>query len=126
MRVRVAPQLPLLCVDPLQISMVLHNLLANAIDAIVQAGSEPREIRIEAAGEDGRVLISVQDSGPGLGMDDLEEIFEPFVTSKPEGMGLGLAVSRSLVRAHGGDLTAVPGRGGARFVVTLPIVQSER
>lgn len=121
LHVRVAPHIPVLSVDPMQISMVLHNLLANAIDAIVHAEAALREIRIEAVQEHGRVLISVQDSGPGIGFTDTEEIFEPFVTSKPEGMGLGLAVSRSLVRAHGGNLTAVARDGGACFVLALPV-----
>lgn len=124
--VRVEPHIPLLWVDPTQISMVLHNLLANAIDAIVHGDSTVREIRIGAAQENGHVSISVQDSGPGVAAGDVDEIFEPFVTSKPEGMGLGLAVSRSLVRAQGGELAVVPSQNGACFVVRLPLLRPEQ
>lgn len=124
--VRVEPHIPMLWIDPMQVSMVLHNLLANAIDAIVHADAAVREVRVRAAQEDGHVLISVQDTGPGVAAGDADEIFEPFVTSKPEGMGLGLAVSRSLMRAQGGDLSLVPSRGGARFVVMMPVGQPKQ
>ena len=118
---RIAPHVPPLRVDSMQISMVLHNLLANAIDEIVRTDAATRQIDVEAAHENGRVVISVQDSGPGVDPQATERIFEPFFTSKPKGMGLGLAISRSLVRAHKGDLALDVEHGaGARFVLTLP------
>lgn len=121
--VRIAPQLPRVSIDALQVSMVLHNLLGNAIEAILQAGPARRTIAVEAAHADGRVIISVEDSGAGVDPDVADEAFEPFVTSKPEGMGLGLAISRSLIEAHGGGLALAPGEEGrgARFVLTLPV-----
>ncbi|HEX6927984.1 MAG TPA: ATP-binding protein, partial [Gammaproteobacteria bacterium] len=120
-----APSLRL-AVDPVQIAMVLHNLVANAIEAIAAAQAERREININVTSSEDAVSITVEDSGPGIGAEVATSMFEPFVTSKPEGMGLGLAISRTLVRAHGGELSAGNGAlGGARFTLTLPLEPGE-
>jgi signal transduction histidine kinase len=70
--------------------------------------------------------VLVADDGPGIGAGARDRLFEPFFTTKPRGTGLGLAVSRAIARAHGGDLAAVEGAAGARFVLTLPRVGERR
>lgn len=115
--------LPPIVGDPTQLEMVLHNLLANAIDAVAEIDKPWRRVELSAARSDGDVLLVVEDSGGGVKSDVAPNLFEPFVTSKSDGMGLGLAISRSLIRARGGDLT-LRGKsrlGGAAFVVRLPI-----
>jgi hypothetical protein len=100
--------------DSVQLQQVLLNLLVNASEAIAGTEDGPREITIETARRDsGGVAISIQDTGPGVKEPDLEHIFEPFVSAKPGGLGMGLAISRSIVEAHGGRIwaTANPDRG---------------
>jgi two-component system sensor kinase FixL len=116
-----APGLPDVFADRLQIETVLHNLLANAIDAIIAADPPERAIRAAAAStETGAVRVSVSDSGPGLSKEAAENVFRPFATTKPQGMGLGLAISRSIVENHGGRLAVEPAGRGAQFSFTLP------
>jgi two-component system sensor kinase FixL len=98
------------------------NLVVNAEDAIASAGGGPAEIRIETRKLDGdRVAVSVRDSGIGADEADLERIFTPFVSTKPEGLGLGLAITRSIVHSHDGRIWAArnPDRG-LTFHVELP------
>ena len=117
LRVEGAQDLPDLLVDRLQIELVLRNLLSNAADAVA-AGSG--EISLTASRHDARhVRIVVTDNGPGIPPGSRERVFEPFVTGKPSGMGLGLAVSRAIAEAHGGTLEAMPGLHGA-FQLVLP------
>jgi len=119
----IADSIPDIEADETQMEIVLHNLIANAIDASsLRSGSE-RKIEMRASAAKGTVTITVEDSGPGVSAPLIAQLFEPFVTNKPDGMGLGLAISRSLVRAHGGEVTCASGQrlGGARFSVTLPI-----
>jgi signal transduction histidine kinase len=107
--------------DRVQVSLVIHNLLANAIEAVAQAGGARREVRIALEQDAKAVRVVVEDTGAGIAPEVAATMFEPFTTTKAEGMGLGLAISRTLVRANGGDLTAEPGAGGgARFVLSLP------
>jgi signal transduction histidine kinase len=115
------PRLPGVLVDRLQIETVLHNLMANAIDAITAADSAERTIRLGAASDGrGAVRITVRDSGPGLPAGMRPDDFAPYATTKPHGMGLGLAISRSIVESHGGRLVADPVGRGASFSFTLP------
>ena len=112
--------LPPVLMDKIQIHQVITNLIRNSIDALGEV--ERREIvictRVPAPGQ---VEISVTDSGPGLAPEVRPRLFEPFVTTKPEGMGIGLSICRSIVDAHGGKLsTSVPQGGGAAFHVGLP------
>jgi PAS domain S-box-containing protein len=120
---------PAVLADSIQIQQVLLNLVRNAIEAIVASGAEERRVQLStrAAGED-TVEIAVADTGPGLAPGDLEKVFEPFYTTKPEGIGIGLALSRSIADAHGGRLWATANAGaggnagaGATFHLTLPI-----
>ena len=111
---------PLVFVDRLQVELVLRNLLSNAVDAVKDLPPESRTVGITAA-RDGTQLVrlTVRDSGPGLAPADRERAFEPFVSGKPTGLGLGLAVSRAIAEAHGGTLT-VPIAGHGEFQLTLP------
>jgi signal transduction histidine kinase len=91
-------------------------LLLNALEASPAGGT----VRVQASAEQGVVRVAVQDEGPGLNFEQQQHLFEPFYTTKPAGTGLGLAVSRELMRSQGGDLlySALP--MGARFVVEFP------
>jgi PAS domain S-box-containing protein len=118
-----ASGLPEALADSIQIQQVLLNLVRNAVEAIVAADCATRRVRVETArGDAGFVEIRVADTGPGLAPEALEKVFEPFYTTKPDGIGIGLALSRSIVDAHGGRLWAAAGPGaGVTFHLTLPI-----
>jgi two-component system sensor kinase FixL len=115
--------LPKLAADATQLEIVLHNLLSNAIDAVTQVARASRHIEVHAEHADGCLVVRVEDSGPGIAPEVAQKLFEPFVTSKPDGMGLGLGISRSLVRARGGELSYEPSQrlAGACFIVRLPL-----
>jgi signal transduction histidine kinase len=117
---RLAADLPPALVDRVQIEMVLHNLIANAIDAVSGAASDAREIAIEGAWNGSVLTVAVHDTGPGVSPQIAAELFQTFTTSKAAGMGLGLAISRSIVESHGGRLWLEPSATGARFMLTLP------
>lgn len=102
--------------DPHQLTQAVVNLLLNALEASSAAGA----IRVRAFAKDGLAMVEVQDEGPGLSPEQQEHLFEPFYTTKPAGSGLGLAVSRELMRSQGGDLIYKPERSGACFVIELP------
>lgn len=103
--------------DRALLTQVLLNLLRNAGDAMGERGTLTVALEVE----DSRLLrIIVEDTGPGVPPERAATIFDPFFTTKERGTGLGLAVARAAVLAHGGDLTFEPGRRGARFVVSLP------
>lgn len=119
----VSAELPAISADPTQLEIVLHNLVANAIDAMTTTDNAVKHIEISAEQRDGHVRLTVADSGPGVATDIAARVFEPFVTTKPGGMGLGLAISRSLLRAQGGELEyrEADGGSGARFELRLPL-----
>ncbi|MDQ2777058.1 MAG: ATP-binding protein [Acidobacteriota bacterium] len=104
------------CFDSQQLAQVVVNLLLNAVEASPAGGS----VHVQFVEENGTRRIKVRDDGPGLNPEQQEHLFEPFYTTKPAGTGLGLAVSRELMRSQGGDLTYSPGQAGACFVVELP------
>jgi C4-dicarboxylate-specific signal transduction histidine kinase len=113
--------LPPVRVDRGRITFVFQNLLRNALDAVEQCPPDARKVVITLRREDAtRVGISVRDTGPGVSADMAETIFEPFHSGKAMGMGLGLALSRSIVESHGGRLWPEPGRHGL-FHVRLPL-----
>ena len=128
------PAVPEVPADPHQLRQLFSNLLANAFEAL--GGEGHVDIRSTLVPDDElngpeepapQVSIEVRDNGPGMSADDLERIFSPFFTTKPQGTGLGLAIVRKVVDAHDGRIDAVsaPGRG-ASFKVTLPLVPSVR
>jgi signal transduction histidine kinase len=118
-RTELDPGLPRTTADSVQLQQVLMNLMLNGIEAMRETGGE---LTIASKGtEHGQLLISVSDSGTGLSVDDTERIFDAFFTTKPQGTGMGLSISRRIVEAHGGRLWASPNPGrGAIFQLTLP------
>jgi C4-dicarboxylate-specific signal transduction histidine kinase len=118
---------PRVAVDRIQITQVLVNLIVNGIDAMRGASGKPREVLAQASHPDnGMVLVSVRDAGCGL-PDDFETcVFEPFFSTKPDGLGIGLSISRSIVESHGGRLWAEANAGpGATFLFTIPVANGD-
>jgi len=119
---RLLPSAPVIYADRVQLQQVLLNLIMNACDAMGDTPPGERVLVIATSAENGVARIAVHDRGTGIPADSLESMFEPFVTSKKNGLGLGLAICRSIVRSHGGNMWASnnPDRG-ATIVVSLPI-----
>jgi PAS domain S-box-containing protein len=118
----IGQELPKISVDPIQVQEVLINLITNAIEAMEGSPRDPRLI-IRATADRGEMSIQVIDNGTGV--DDPEKLFEPFISTKKEGMGIGLAISRSIVEAHGGQLWAENNPDfGARFTLRLPLAKN--
>jgi C4-dicarboxylate-specific signal transduction histidine kinase len=114
------PGLPAVTADPVQLQQVVVNLVKNSCEAL-SGHPQPRHIEIRTSSYDGRVRMDVSDSGPGLAPEIAARLFQPYVTTKAGGMGLGLAICRSIVEAHGGRLAAEPApRGGVCFHLDLP------
>jgi signal transduction histidine kinase len=123
LEVRISPGLPRALGDRVQISQVFMNLVVNAMDAMQGTGSTRRELLVEASGaQRGLLEISVTDSGPGIPVKSLQEIFKPLFTTKSGSLGLGLALCQTIVEAHGGRLWAEnrATRQGAVMRLTLP------
>ena len=117
--------LPEVLADPVQLQQVLVNLVKNACEALA-GRPEPRLIEIRSRRYDGRVLLDFSDNGPGLAPEVVGKLFQPYVTTKPGGMGLGLAICRSIVEAHGGRLgTESRAGGGQVFHIDLPAAGSD-
>lgn len=120
-RHKIAPNLPLVLADALQIQQVILNLVRNAVDAIGDSEGM-RTITVSAQPGQDTVEITVQDTGPGLAPDILGQLLHPFFTTKPDGLGLGLSISQSIIEAHGGRLWATANPGpGVTFHFTLPV-----
>lgn len=108
--------------DRVQIQQVLINLMRNAMEAMRDSPEKRLEVRVSRHGEED-VTISVSDTGPGIADDIMPRLFQPFVTSKPGGMGIGLSISKRIIEAHGGHLTVERNEaGGAMFSFSLPLV----
>jgi len=116
------PELPRVRGDRIQLQQVLLNLLLNAFDAMSECPPGERTVLIRSQHDDLEVRISVSDQGHGIRPGELDGLFEPFWSTKPNGLGMGLSISRSIVTSHGGRLWAEnkPGRG-ATFVFALPV-----
>jgi PAS domain S-box-containing protein len=121
-RTELAAALPPVRGDRVQVQQVILNLVMNGIEAMREVTDRPRELLIRSRPEESsHVLVAVQDSGIGLDEQRLERVFEAFYTTKPEGMGMGLSISRSIIEAHGGRLWPTAHRDyGATFQFTLP------
>jgi signal transduction histidine kinase len=119
---RLADHLPNIQGDRIQLQQVLLNLLTNAIEAMSTANEGPRELLISSASDAvDSVLVAVRDSGPGLTPESFDRLFQAFHTTKPNGMGMGLSICRSIVEAHGGRVWATANTPrGAIFQFTLP------
>lgn len=123
---RAEPDLPAVMADAVQVEMVLHNILVNALDAIehspppAAAHKTRGHVTISISSQAASVRLAIEDDGPGVPTDIVGRLFQPFTTSKPHGMGLGLTISRTLIEAHGGSLNyhAAAG-GGSRFELML-------
>jgi signal transduction histidine kinase len=114
--------LPLIHGDRVQLQQVVLNLIINAVEAMSGVGEGERELWISTGGDASRgVFVAVRDSGPGLDPTSADRLFEAFYTTKPDGMGMGLAICRSIIEAHGGRLWASANKPrGAVFQFTLP------
>jgi signal transduction histidine kinase len=124
LRHELASGLPLVEVDRIQIEQVILNLVRNALEAM-QGTAEPEpQVLIRTECDQRNVVVSVTDQGEGLSPEQAEHVFEPFFTTKKSGLGMGLAISRSIVRGHGGRISASANSGrGATFRFTLPIAE---
>jgi two-component system sensor kinase FixL len=120
-RTQLAVPLPPVAADRVQLQQVMLNLILNACDAMAENEPSQRHLTITTAGDPDSVHMSVSDSGPGLPPDGIMSVFEPFVTSKTNGLGLGLAICRTIVHAHGGKIWAANNADrGATFHLSLP------
>jgi C4-dicarboxylate-specific signal transduction histidine kinase len=122
LQTELAMGLPLIRGDRIQLQQIVLNLIMNAVEAMSEVSEGSRDVQISTAQDlSNGVLVVVRDSGPGLNPEDLKRLFDPFYTTKPGGMGMGLSICRSIVEAHGGRVWAaanVP--QGASFHFSLP------
>ncbi|HZZ57580.1 MAG TPA: ATP-binding protein [Opitutaceae bacterium] len=124
--VRSVPDLPSLRVDRIQIQQVLLNLIMNGIEAMESLPAADRGIELTiaagSAGSVGAIVVQVRDHGSGIGPDEVPRLFTAFHSTKPQGLGMGLRISRSIIEAHGGRLSLIPSDGaGATFQIILPV-----
>ena len=124
LRTEFADDLPLTPGDRIQLQQVISNLLRNASEAMSSVDDRPRLLRIVIGPHpDGQVCLSVTDAGVGLASEGMDRLFEPFYTTKSNGMGIGLSVSRSIIESHQGRLWATPNEGpGATFSFSIPAI----
>jgi signal transduction histidine kinase len=110
-------------VDRVQLQQVFMNLMLNAIEAMAESGGE---LAVKSELQEGHLQFSVSDTGVGLPGEKMDQIFSAFFTTKPQGSGMGLAISRTIVESHGGHLWASANiAGGATFYFSLPIQLTE-
>ncbi len=127
-RLKVDSRRPRVRGDKIQLQQVLLNLLLNAFDAMKENGEPDRSVAVRlGAADDGMLQVEVCDHGVGLKREQLDKLFQPFQTTKPHGVGLGLSISRSIIEAHGGRLWGENNAGrGATFYFSLPVAGKER
>jgi signal transduction histidine kinase len=122
-RTDLAADLPKITADRVQLQQVLMNLMLNGIEAMKETGGV---LTVKTGlDEDSQIEISVNDTGPGLPPGKAGQIFDSFFTTKPQGSGMGLAISKSIVESHGGRIWANGDGGGATFHFTLPAAPTE-
>ncbi|KFA18588.1 ATPase, partial [Xanthomonas vasicola pv. musacearum NCPPB 4394] len=121
------PALPAVLADGVQIQQVIGNLLLNAVEALATLPDEARSIHVRSHIDGAWACLCIDDTGPGLSEDALAHVFEAFWSTKDDGMGIGLSISRTIMEANGGQIWAEPaGTRGARFGLRLPLVTAER
>lgn len=127
MTVEVAPGLPPVCGDRIQLQQVLLNLILNGMDAMSEEPPENRRLIVEGRQMDAQTLeVRVRDRGPGVPAQSVSRLFEPFFSTKPHGMGLGLSISRTIIEAHQGKISVEnQAEGGACFAFTLPVASAK-
>jgi signal transduction histidine kinase len=118
-RSELANDLPQARADRVQLQQVLMNLMLNGIEAMKDL-SPAGELTISSRREDGHLVVSVSDTGSGLPAEQADQIFDAFFTTKPQGTGMGLTISRSIVQSYGGRLSVTTSGSGATFQFTLP------
>jgi len=117
--------LPLVSADRVQLQQVIFNLITNAIDAMDTVIDRARSLRVTSELEGNGVVVKIADTGTGIAPENIDRIFDTFFTTKSQGMGMGLAICRSIIEAHGGTLSASPGDPhGAVFQLILPVGRS--
>ena len=123
MKIVLESELPSTLGNSIQLQQVLLNLISNGFDTITDRNSDRREMIIRTSNPDGKTIqVDVHDSGTGINKKEMEKIFEPFHTSKPSGMGIGLSINKKIIETHGGKIWAENAAdGGAIFSFTLPI-----
>jgi signal transduction histidine kinase len=110
--------------DPVQLQQVILNLIINAMDAISEADAQAREVSVSTARSNPHAEIRIGDTGPGIAAADLKSVFDPFFTTKQNGMGMGLAIVRTIVEAHHGQISAEnQTSGGALFTIRIPMAR---
>lgn len=125
-RLQAAAQLPLVLVDKIQIQQVIVNLMRNAVEAMEHSPRRELTITTARAACGRQIIVRVIDSGPGLAPAVAERLFQPFVTTKSQGMGVGLSICRSIIAGHGGELLAQANpEGGTIFSFTLPMADCD-
>jgi two-component system sensor kinase FixL len=119
------PDVDLVLVDKVQVQQVILNLIRNGVDALGDAPKRELTVSVNPA-KDEMAQVSIADSGPGIRPDIADQLFQPFVSSKRDGMGVGLSICRTIVEAHGGKIWTEPNKGGgAIFHFTVPSVGRE-
>jgi PAS domain S-box-containing protein len=127
LRMELAPALPMILGDRVQLQQVIINLVMNGVEAMQSVTDQPRELAIGShQNETRQVLVSVTDSGVGISAEHADRLFNAFFTTKSSGMGMGLSICRSIIEAHGGRMSAVNNVGpGATFQFVLPLHQED-
>jgi C4-dicarboxylate-specific signal transduction histidine kinase len=120
-RTELDPSLPQIKGDFVQVQQVLLNLIVNAMDAVATGPADRCRVTIASVQRAGSVEVTVSDSGPGIAAEKLTQIFDPFFSTKSDGMGLGLSITRTIVRAHRGEIRAESGSDGATFRFSIPV-----
>jgi C4-dicarboxylate-specific signal transduction histidine kinase len=117
---KLAPTLPPIFGDRVQLQQVIINLIVNGMEAMSSVSDRPRDLAIRSDQGAGQVIVAVQDAGVGIDPANANQLFNPFFTTKPGGMGMGLSICRSIIESHGGTLSALPNAGpGATFQFAL-------
>ena len=125
LRIELAPDLPPILGDRVQLQQVVINLLMNGIEAMQSVMDRPRELIVRSRQDEaGQVLVTVEDRGAGISTEGASQLFNAFFTTKSGGMGMGLSICRSIIQAHGGRISAANNAGpGATFQFVLPVIR---